>query len=223
MCWGHLQACQHVEVGPDHLVRDVAMHKDLPGAEAEDLVGWDSGVGAADVEELRGLGLAELIEVLRVLCVLRADPLAVGSQYRLDLRVIVEDGRGRVLIDAAVGADSAAAFVHLSERHEWFSLCLAVAVAGGSAVPPAAAGAGGAAGCCPRGAFASRPKASRPGEHERRTGWPQPGGSHRRGPAHCPALRPISKGAALIIRVQVLLLMLTRVKWANTLFKNNAI
>ena len=70
-----------VEVGGGDLVADVAVHEDLAGTETDDLVGGHAAVGAPDPEELRLLGSADSLEVLRVTGLLVGDPLLVVAKH----------------------------------------------------------------------------------------------------------------------------------------------
>ncbi len=54
------------------------MDKDLAWQSACDLIGWYTTVAAADVQELRGLDLTELLEVEGVFLFLLFGPLLVS-------------------------------------------------------------------------------------------------------------------------------------------------
>ena len=57
---GVLQDREAVEVGVDDDVADVAVHEDLTGLQADDLVRRHAAVGAADPEPLRSLPVGEV-------------------------------------------------------------------------------------------------------------------------------------------------------------------
>ena len=64
-------------------IGDIAVHKQLSRPETDDLVGRHPAIGAADPEILRGLGLAEPLEVLGIS---QFDPFCpsavVGKKFR---------------------------------------------------------------------------------------------------------------------------------------------
>ena len=61
-----LQHRQAIDVGVDHDVGDVAVHEQLAGVEADDVVGRHAAVGAANPQKLRRLLAGQPREKLRV-------------------------------------------------------------------------------------------------------------------------------------------------------------
>lgn len=63
---GVLHDALAIEVAVDHDVRDVAVDEYLAGLEADDLIGGDAAVGAADPEDLGPLPLGQVVEEIGV-------------------------------------------------------------------------------------------------------------------------------------------------------------
>src|SRR5690606_10232640 len=80
---GELQRRQAVEVGVDDQVGDVAVHEHLAGQQADDLIGRDTAVRAADPEVARPLLLRQAAEEVGVVAENSGGPGAIaGEQVR---------------------------------------------------------------------------------------------------------------------------------------------